>query len=151
VSDVARCDGARMLIVTRGSDILKGSNKPCGQQRLFALRHWTCSLSVSHHFAGMSQNNAQVRLLPPLLFHGEQHATPSSSSCRQTARKASAEVDEQYPITHLQYEDLKLHLKLHWVGIPVGSRDPRVTDQLLESWGLHSWKEYVLDQYLNNY
>ena len=68
-----------------------------------------------------------------------------------TAQDFPAEVDEQYPITQLQYEDLKLHLKLHWVGITVGSRDPRVTDQLLKSWGLRSWKEYVLDQYLSNY
>ncbi len=64
-----------------------------------------------------------------------------------TAQDLPAEVDEQYPITQVQYEEFKLR----WVGTPVVPRDPRVTDQLLKSWGLSSWKEYVLDQYLSNY
>jgi hypothetical protein len=99
----------------------------------------------------MSLNNTQVSLLLPWLFDGKLHANieflvmqVDSRSFTQegvwTAQDFPTEVDEQYPITQVQYQALKLH----WIGTPVISRDPRVTDQLLKSWGVRSWKEYVL-------
>lgn len=102
----------------------------------------------------MSQNNTQVRLLLPLLFDGELHTNieflftqVDSQEGVWTAHDFPAEVDKQYPITQAQYQALKLH----WLGTPVAARDPRVSDQLPKSWGMHSWKEYVLDQYLSKY
>ena len=72
------------------------------------------------------------------------------ADCQEGVWKAQdfpAKVDEQYPITQVQYEEFKP--ALDWD--PVASRDPRVTDQLLKSWGLRSWKEYVPDQFSSNY
>ena len=56
-------------------------------------------------------------------------------------------LDEDIPITSKQYYSLKRA----WLGKPVKTRDPRVTDDLLRTWGMTSWKQYVLDRYLTNY
>ena len=53
----------------------------------------------------------------------------------------------EYPITPAQYHSLKQR----WLGQKVKPRDPRVTDAVLLSWGMKSWKEYVLDKYLGNF
>lgn len=58
-----------------------------------------------------------------------------------------AEVDQSYPINQKEYQALKQR----WIGTPVEARDPCVTDKLLRSWGLRSWKQYVLDQHLSNF
>lgn len=64
-----------------------------------------------------------------------------------TAHDFPAEKEKDVAITPAQYQSLKHS----WIGTPVKPRDPRVTDQLLRSWGMHSWKQYVLDRYLTNY
>ena len=64
-----------------------------------------------------------------------------------TADDFPAEIYSEFAITHEQYQSLKQN----WVGTAVKPRDPRVSDQLLRSWGMRSWKQYVLDRYLTNY
>lgn len=58
-----------------------------------------------------------------------------------------AQLDQDLPITYGGYQSLKQHL----LGKRVKTRDARVTDALLKSWGMTSWKQYVLDQYLSTY
>ena len=64
-----------------------------------------------------------------------------------TAGDFPEELVKDFAITHKQYQTLKLN----WIGTPVKPRDPRATDKLLRSWGMRSWKQYVLDRYLTNY
>ncbi|KAL0024203.1 hypothetical protein WJX77_007681 [Trebouxia sp. C0004] len=64
-----------------------------------------------------------------------------------TVHDFPAEIDKDFPISPAAYQALKKH----WIGTPVKPRDPRVTEKLLRSWGMRSWKQYVLDQYLSNY
>ena len=54
-----------------------------------------------------------------------------------TGRLRLAEMDKHYSNTQAQNQALKLH----WIGTPVASRDPRVSDQLLKPWRVRSWKE----------
>ncbi|DBA74897.1 TPA: hypothetical protein ACH3X2_009229 [Trebouxia sp. C0005] len=64
-----------------------------------------------------------------------------------TAHDFPTEIDKDLAITHTQYQSLKQN----WIGTPVKPRDPRVTDKVLRSWGMRSWKQHVLDRYLTNY
>ena len=64
-----------------------------------------------------------------------------------TADDFPTEIDKDFAITHAQYQSLKQN----WIGTAVKPRDPRVTDKVLRSWGMRSWKQYVLDRYLTNY
>ena len=64
-----------------------------------------------------------------------------------TAHDFPSEIAKDIPITYAQYQSLKKS----WIGTPVTARDSRVTDKLLRSWGMRSWKQYVLDRYLTNY
>ena len=64
-----------------------------------------------------------------------------------TAHDFPSEVHQDYPINQQEYQALKQR----WIGTPVEPRDPHVTHKLLRSWGLRSWKQYVLDQYLSNF
>ncbi len=108
------------------------NNTPCGQQCLFVTARPCLDIErvvTTCYFAGMSQNNTQVRLLLPLLFDGELHTNieflftqVDSQEGVWTAHDFPAEVDKQYPTTQAQYQALKLH----WLGTPVASRDPRV-------------------------
>ncbi|DBA90352.1 TPA: hypothetical protein ACH3X1_003634 [Trebouxia sp. C0004] len=64
-----------------------------------------------------------------------------------TADDFPTEIDTDFAVTHAQYQSLKHN----WLGSAVKPRDPRVTDKVLRSWGMRSWKQYVLDRYLTNY
>lgn len=56
-------------------------------------------------------------------------------------------LDKDFVITLVQYEALKASM----LGTKVKTRDQRVTDEILQSWGMTCWKEYVLDRILTNY
>ena len=79
-----------------------------------------------------------------------QMITDSSTLVRKdvwTAYDFPTEIHNDFAITHQQYQSLKQH----WMGTAVKPRDPHMTDELLKSWGMRSWKHYVLDRYLTNY
>lgn len=64
-----------------------------------------------------------------------------------TADDFPTEINKDFVITQAQYQSLKQN----WIGTAVKPRDPRVTDEVLRSWRMRSWKQYVLDRYLTNY
>ena len=64
-----------------------------------------------------------------------------------TASDFPAEIDQDFPITYAQYQSLKKRL----IGKQVQPRDTCITDDLLKSWGLRSWKQYVLEEHLGNF
>lgn len=64
-----------------------------------------------------------------------------------TAQDFPAKIDQDFPITYIQYQSLKQRL----IGSRVGPRDPRITDELLKSWKIRSWKQYVLEEHLGNF